>query len=158
MKLLLLASVCCLCGATPGILSDFCVNDSKGWVTALANPCPPGTTALRGSAVNLFDIFWGAWGTGGPNATLATSLAAVRDASASGFRFARTFASPWGYTGWAWMDLATRDAYWAAASAVVAEAERANIKLIPSLWHGCPDTGSPCNPANVLFNETYREL
>jgi len=142
--------------ATPGTLSEFCVDDTKGWVTALESPCPAGTSSFRGASVNLFDIFWGAWGTGGPNATLATALSAVRDASASGYRFARTFASPWGYRDWAWFNPATRDAYWEAAAAVVKEAERANLKLIPSLWHGCPDTGAPCNPANVLFNESYR--
>lgn len=141
-----------------GTLSEFCVDDAKGWVTALAVPCPPGTTALRHAGVNLFDIFWGAWGTGGPNATMNTSLAAIRDAAASGYRVARTFASPWGYTDWAWFDPSTRGAYWAAAAQVVAEAERNDVKLIPSLWHGCPDSGSACNPANVLFNETYREF
>ena len=137
---------------------DFCVSDAKGYVVALANPCPAGTTALRHAGVNLFDVFWGAWGTGGPNATLQTSLAAIRDAAASGYRVARTFASPWGYTDWAWMDPTTREAYWAAAAALIAEAEARQIKLIPSLWHGCPDTGSPCNPAQALYNETYREF
>lgn len=148
----------CAVSASPGTLSEFCVDDLKGWVTALQTPCPAGTTAFRGASVNLFDIFWGAWGTGGPNASLATSLAAVRDASASGYRFARTFASPWGYTDWGWFHPATRDAYWEAAAAVVTEAERANVKLIPSLSHGCPDTRLPCNPAKVLFNETYSEF
>ena len=108
--------------------------------------------------MNLFDIFWSAWGTGGPNATMATAKAAIRDASASGYTFARTFASPWGYTGWAWADNSTRAAYWAAAGEVVAEAERSGIKLIPSLSHGCPDSTLPCNPAVALHNETYREF
>jgi hypothetical protein len=41
---------------------------------------------------------------------------------------------------------------------LIAEAEARGLKLIPSLSHGCPDTGLPCNPANALFNETYREF
>jgi len=154
--LLLLSPLLALVGGAS--YPDFCVSDAKGYVTALENPCPTGTTAFRHAGVNLFDIFWGAWGSGGPNATMQTSLAAIRDAAASGYRVARTFASPWGYTGWAWFDLSTRDAYWAAAAALIAEAEARQLKLIPSLWHGCPDTGSPCNPAQALFNETYREF
>ena len=149
---------CVLATSAGASYPDFCVSDAKGYVVALSNPCPAGTSALRTTGVNLFDIFWGAWGTGGPNATMQTSLAAIRDAAASGFRVARTFASPWGYTGWGWFDPSTRDAYWAAASALVAEAEARDVKLIPSLWHGCPDTSLPCNPAQVLFNETYREF
>lgn len=149
---------CLLATGAGASYPDFCVSDAKGYVIALSNPCPAGTSALRTTGVNLFDIFWGAWGTGGPNATMQTSLAAIRDAAASGFRVARTFASPWGYTGWGWFDPSTRDAYWAAASALVAEAEARDVKLIPSLWHGCPDTSLPCNPAQVLFNETYREF
>jgi len=137
---------------------EFCVSNSKGFVVSLENPCPDGTSAFRSAGVNLFDIFWGAWGSGGPNATLQTSLAAIRDASASGYRVARTFASTWGYLDWGWFNPGTREAYWAKASIIIAEAEAQNIKLIPSLMHGCPDTGSPCNPANVLFNETYREF
>ena len=138
---------------------DFCVDDARGFVTALASPCPAGTTALRGVGANLFDVFWGAWGTGGPEATLATSLQAVRDAGASGVRVARAFAAPWSYADWAWIaGGAARDAYWAAATAVIAEAERANVKLVPSLGHGCADSGSECNPAAVLFNESFREF
>jgi hypothetical protein len=138
---------------------DFCLSDSQGFITALAAPCPPGTSPFRGMGVNLFDIFWGAWGTGGATASLATSLAAVRDASMSGFRFARTFAVPFSYKDWGWAgDAASREAYWAAAGAVISEAERCGLKLIPSLGYGCPDSGSPCNPAAMLFNETYRDF
>ncbi len=144
--------------ARASVLPDFCVSDAKGYVTALAAPCPANTTALRGVGVNLFDIFWGAWGTGGPNATLATAKAAIRDAAMSGYAFARTFAAPFSYIRWGWADPATRPAYWAAAAEVVAEAERSGIKLIPSLSYGCPDTASPCNPAEALYNETYREF
>lgn len=147
-----------LLAAAAAATPDFCVSDAKGFVTALASPCPPGTTAFRDAGVNLFDIFWGAWGTGGPNATLQTSLATIRDAAASGHRVARTFASPWAYTDWAWFNPATREAYWAAAATLVAEAEARHIKLIPSLSHGCPDSGVGCNPANALFNESYREF
>ena len=139
-------------------LPDFCVSASKGWVTALASPCPPGTAALRGVGVNLFDAFWGAWGTGGPRASLATAKAALRDAAASGFAFARTFASPFSYVQWAWADPASRGAYWAAADEVVAEAARCGVKLVPSLSYGCADSSAPCNPAVALFNETYREF
>jgi hypothetical protein len=140
-------------------LPDFCVSDSKGWVTALAAPCPPATTAFRGVGVNLFDIFWGAWGTGGPTASLATAKAGLRDAAVSGFAFARVFASPFSYEGWGWAGgAASRAAYWAAAAEVVAEAERCGIKLVPSLSYGCPDSSAPCNPAVTLFNETYREF
>lgn len=137
---------------------EFCVSESKGFVTALAAPCPPGTTAFRGVGVNLFDIFWGAWGTGGPNATLATAKAAIRDAAMSGFTFARTFASPFSYKEWGWINPATRPAYWAAAAEVVAEAERSGMKLIPSVSYGCADSTVPCNPAVQLFNETYRNF
>jgi len=139
---------------------DFCVDDALGYVAALASPCPAGTSALRAVGANLFDVFWGAWGTGGANANLATSLQAVRDAGASGVRVGRAFAAPWSYAGWAYLSLneTARDAYWAAADAVVAEAERSNVKLVPSLGHGCADSASGCNPAAVLFNETYREF
>jgi hypothetical protein len=145
-------------GAAAPASPDFCVSDTLGYVTALAALCPAGTTAIRGVGVNIFDVFWGAWGTGGPNATLNTSLQAVRDAGASGFRFARAFAAPWAYAGWSWLDPARRDAYWAAAAAVIAEAERADLKLVLSLGHGCPDSDEGCNPAVALHNETYREF
>ena len=139
-------------------LPDLCLDDAKGWVTSVANPCPANTTAFRGVGVNLFDIFWGAWGTGGANATMATAKAALRDAAMSGYTFARTFASPWSYKGWGWANESTRAAYWAAAAEVVAEAEHCGIKLIPSLSYGCADSTVPCNPAVQLFNETYREF
>ena len=156
LRSLLALSIAAVASSAP--VPDFCVSDSKGWVTALATPCPPSTTALRGVGVNLFDIFWGAWGTGGENATLATAKAALRDAAMSGYAFARTFASPFSYREWAWFDPATRPAYWAAAAEVVAEAEHCGIKLIPSLSYGCADSTVPCNPAVALFNETYREF
>jgi hypothetical protein len=148
----------CACSAGAKVSPDFCVSTTLGYVTAVAAPCPAGTTALRGVGVNTFDVFWGAWGTGGENATLATSLQAVRDASASGFRFARAFGAPWSYADWAWMDNSKREAYWAAAAAVIAEAELVDLKFVISLGHGCPDSTEGCNPAVVLHNETYREF
>jgi hypothetical protein len=137
---------------------DFCVGDASGLIVALTSPCPENSSPLRAVGANLFDVFWGAWGTAGPNGTLATSLQAVRDARASGIRVARAFAVPFSYRDWAWAaGGAARDAYWAAAAAVIGEAERAGLALVLSLGHGCPDSTAPCNPA-VIYNETYRDF
>lgn len=152
-SLLLVVAATAAAAASP----DFCVDDA-GLVVALASPCPANATPFRAVGANLFDVFWGAWGTAGPNGTLATSLQAVRDARASGIRVARAFAVPFSYRGWAWAaGGAARDAYWAAAAAVIGEAERAGLALVLSLGYGCPDTAAPCNPA-VNYNETYRDF
>jgi Pectinacetylesterase len=141
-----------MCRAAP---PDLCLSE-KGWVTAIARSCPPGTSPFRGIGVNLFDILWGAWGTGGKTANLSTSLHAIQDAVASGISFGRVFAAPWAYTQWQYLSNST--AYWQASDAVFAEAERLGLKLVPSLSHGCPDTNATCNPAMVLYKEPYHDF
>lgn len=138
----------------------FCVDDVLGYVTSTTtSSCPLGTHALRAIGTNLFDIAWDSWEPSPTQGNLSTSLKSIRDAGAVGLTVARFFATPFDYSAtWGYLSPSTRPSYWAALDSVIAEARALDLSLIPSLGHGCPDTGSPCNPSRLCPGETYRDL
>ena len=118
-----------------------CEHSASQNLTAVRGPCPSGSSAVRLAGANIFDSLWVS-STGmntccnpeGQPATFVDAKQALHDASKSGIRVFRFFASLFGASGT--MSITNETQYWAEFDELMDAIESNGLYCIPSIGTG----------------------